>query len=84
MPTYEYECPSCGKRFELFLSMSAAAEQPCPKCGSASRRLISTGAAVLMHGLHGDRSGGSAPSCGRAQTCCGRDSRCDTPPCGSD
>ncbi len=80
MPTYEYECPSCGKRFELFLPMSADAEQPCPSCGSVSRRVIGPGGAVLMHGLHGNR-GGQAPACGRGQTCCGRDSQCDAPPC---
>jgi putative FmdB family regulatory protein len=84
MPTYEYECSSCGRRFEMFLPMSAAAEQSCPSCGRAAQRLIGSGAAVLMRGLHGNRGGGNAPSCGRAQTCCGRDSRCDAPPCGSE
>lgn len=84
MPTYEYECPSCGKRFELFLPMSANAEQPCPTCGGGARRLIGAGAAVLKHGLHGERSSGPAPSCGRAPTCCGRDARCAAPPCGSE
>lgn len=35
MPIYEYECSSCGERFEKFVRlMSAQPEVACPKCGS--------------------------------------------------
>ena len=38
MPTYEFRCLQCKKRFERFLSYSDydAARVNCPHCGSAS------------------------------------------------
>ena len=43
MPLYEYECGSCGQRFEKLVSLSKARQgTDCPKCGSRSvRRLMS-------------------------------------------
>ena len=82
MPTYDYECSACGKLFELFLPMSAAAEQPGPACGGAAHRKIGTGAAVLMRGADAVRALDKRPSCGRQRRCCGSDVRCDKPPCG--
>ena len=32
MPTYEYECTSCGHEFERFESMTAKPDKSCPKC----------------------------------------------------
>jgi putative FmdB family regulatory protein len=34
MPTYEYECQECKKKFSLMLSISEhdKAKPPCPKC----------------------------------------------------
>jgi putative FmdB family regulatory protein len=41
MPIYEFECESCGERFEELVAAGAEAV-PCPACGSArSRRLLS-------------------------------------------
>ena len=41
MPTYEYECPACGHRFEEFQSMTAKPLKVCPKCGKRRlKRLI--------------------------------------------
>ena len=34
MPLYEYECQSCGHRFERIQKMSDAAPTACPKCGA--------------------------------------------------
>jgi putative FmdB family regulatory protein len=35
MPIYEYECPSCGARFEKLRKMSERNESPrCAACGS--------------------------------------------------
>ena len=37
MPTYDYRCRKCGKRFEKAMTFSEhdrAAEPACPKCGS--------------------------------------------------
>jgi len=50
MPTYEYRCPSCGHRFELFQRMSDTPGAPCPSCGEAAERLLSAGAGFLFKG----------------------------------
>jgi putative FmdB family regulatory protein len=35
MPSYEYRCPSCKKKFTVILSMKEheARKAKCPKCG---------------------------------------------------
>ncbi len=40
MPTYDYECQSCGYNFEKRQSFSAEPVAKCPRCRSASRRLF--------------------------------------------
>jgi putative FmdB family regulatory protein len=51
MPTYDYECDSCGHSFELFQSISDPVKKKCPECGKPKlRRLFGTGAAVVFKG----------------------------------
>lgn len=50
MPTYEYECSSCGHTFEAFQSMSDAPLSSCPECGKAVKRLIFGGTGVIFKG----------------------------------
>lgn len=50
MPTYEYECQSCGLVFEKFQSMTAKPVRRCPECRHGVKRLIGTGAGVLFKG----------------------------------
>ncbi len=50
MPTYEYECKSCGYVFEKFQSITAPPCKVCPKCGGGVRRLIGKGSAVIFKG----------------------------------
>jgi len=79
MPIYEYECQSCGYRFERYQKMSDLPILVCPKCGAPVRKLISAGTGVIFKGKgfyvtdYGRQSGG--------RTCCGRTERCETPPC---
>jgi putative FmdB family regulatory protein len=40
MPIYEYECQSCGGRFELLQHFSDDPVETCPECGGAVRRVI--------------------------------------------
>lgn len=42
MPLYEYECDSCGHRFEVIQKFSDAPVDTCPKCGKSVRKLISS------------------------------------------
>lgn len=50
MPIYEYECVSCGHRFEKMVKMGAEAP-PCPECESAEiRKLVSRSGFILQGG----------------------------------
>ena len=46
MPMYEYECGSCGNRFELIQKFSDKPVRKCPKCGKTGKvkRLVSSSA----------------------------------------
>ena len=50
MPTYDYECNSCGASFEIFQSMSDEPVSVCPDCGGDVRRLIGGGAGIIFKG----------------------------------
>ena len=58
MPTYDYQCTTCGKRFEWMQSMkddplSMCPEEVCdhdPKGKGAVERLISAGGGVIYKG----------------------------------
>lgn len=40
MPTYEYECLACKKRFERFQKFSDPPVTECPECGSQVRKVL--------------------------------------------
>ncbi len=42
MALYEYECGSCGRRFERIQKFSDAHVEICPTCGGPVKRLISS------------------------------------------
>ena len=42
MPLYEYECESCGYRFEVIQKFSDDPVTECRKCGAAVRKLLSS------------------------------------------
>ena len=42
MPLYEYECDSCGHRFEVIQKFSDPPIDKCPKCGSTVHKLMSS------------------------------------------
>jgi len=50
MPTYEYECESCGYRFEEFQSIHDEPIKVCPKCGGPVRKLLSSNYGVIFKG----------------------------------
>ena len=69
MPTYDYVCEDCGKRFTLFLSLSKKDEARCPECGSQKVRQLFTG--FLYNKPHGSNStsGCSGGNCGSCSGC---------------
>ena len=57
MPIYEYECTTCGDRFELRRDMTGSdSEIRCPKCGAEYPRRV-----FSVFGM-GSSSGVCAPS----------------------
>jgi putative FmdB family regulatory protein len=43
MPLYEYECRSCGERFERLARLAGeqGTVQECPRCGAPAERVLS-------------------------------------------
>lgn len=73
MPIYDYKCIECGKITEFLLTDSVSQSIRCPECGNQNmEKLISAASYIVKN----DRSSHRA-------TCCGRQERCNTPPCGS-
>jgi len=50
MPTYDYECTTCGHTFEAFQSMRDDPLSSCPRCRGRVRRLIGGGMGVNFKG----------------------------------
>jgi putative FmdB family regulatory protein len=70
MPIYEYRCQQCGERVEIIVR-SGTTTPSCPHCGTELlERLFAT--SFAMH---------RATPRSKAHTCCGKEERCDTPPC---
>jgi putative FmdB family regulatory protein len=71
MPIYEYRCNACGATCEYLIGMGKEESISCKKCGSTDvERILSV--ASFMSGIS-ERAPG--------RTCCGREERCETPPC---
>ncbi len=51
MPTYEYECSTCGHGFEALQSMTDKKLTKCPECGKSKlQRLIGSGSGMIFKG----------------------------------
>ena len=60
MPTYDYRCDACEHTFELFQGMRDSVKRTCPKCKARKlKRLIGTGAAILIGGRSSSPDPGS-------------------------
>jgi putative FmdB family regulatory protein len=72
MPIYEYKCQSCGQVTEVLVHGFFSPRNPkCSGCGHDTERLLSSPSLVLEKGKHS------------GNTCCGREERCEKPPCSS-
>jgi len=70
MPIYDYKCHDCGKVFEFFASASYdAITLVCPDCGKKNLEKMISAPALVKNST---RTG---------TTCCGREERCEKPPC---
>ncbi|TEU06623.1 MAG: zinc ribbon domain-containing protein [Candidatus Aminicenantes bacterium] len=72
MPIYEYKCQECGNVTEVFVrSFNQEIDFSCSHCGSKNlHKIFSTPSSVRI---------GNSSS--KGSTCCGKDERCETPPC---
>jgi len=72
VPTYEYECKTCGYMFEAFQSMSDAPLSTCPECGKAVRRMINGGMGIIFKGsgFYVNDKGGKNAASKPAETPC--------------
>ncbi|MEE9553051.1 MAG: zinc ribbon domain-containing protein [candidate division Zixibacteria bacterium] len=50
MPTYEFNCGSCGNVFEKFLPITSGSAYDCPNCGSSAKKKISGGIGLIFKG----------------------------------
>jgi putative FmdB family regulatory protein len=85
MPTYEYECESCGLKFERRRAITDPPLAACPECSGKVQQLISGGTGFILKEAGNYPSEQTGRSCTLEQTgetCCGRRERCDKPPCG--
>jgi putative FmdB family regulatory protein len=81
MPTYEYECKTCGHNFEVFQNMSDPVLTSCPECGKEVRRLINGGTGIIFKGSGfyvtdkgSSKSSASSSSSSSCATCSASDS----------
>jgi putative FmdB family regulatory protein len=74
MPIYEYKCKDCGKISEFLIGVVRdTLEIKCHFCGSKEvDKIFSKSFTPAAGNLPGSQGG---------KTCCGREERCDTPPC---
>jgi putative FmdB family regulatory protein len=71
MPIYEYQCEVCGTISEYIIGAGDNEPIQCRQCGSPKiTRILSASSFTVQ-------SARSMPG----RTCCGREERCETPPC---
>ena len=83
MPTYNYECESCGNHFEKFQSITADAIRKCPKCGEKVKKIITAGGGIIFKGTgfyQTDYKRCSVPA-GSSDGKKNNSSECDSCPC---
>ncbi len=78
MPTYEYECESCGFRFTKFQKMNDKPEKLCPKCNNSVHRIISGGVGVIFKGSGFYETDYKKASNSKG-SCCGENNPCSNP-----
>jgi putative FmdB family regulatory protein len=72
MPIFEYSCPECGAVQEALVLGEYAGPAHCNRCGAGPlERVLSAPSAMTAY---------NRP---KGHTCCGREERCETPPCSS-
>ena len=66
MPTYQYECTSCGHQFEQFQSFSEDPIKHCPKCSAEVKKVYSN-VGVVFKGSGFYKTDSAPKSSGKAE-----------------
>jgi putative FmdB family regulatory protein len=72
MPIYEFRCEACGMTFEHLMGPGDGENIVCTSCGSAKTTRILSAPSFFPLGASQQMPG---------RTCCGREERCEKPPC---
>jgi putative FmdB family regulatory protein len=86
MITYEYQCESCGLRFEFRQAITEKPIKECPECHGELNLMVSGGSGFMIKGSSNTLKQGSGNGCSfesSGKTCCGQTERCGKPPCGT-
>ncbi len=72
MPTYQYQCKSCGHELEEFHSMSEPSPTHCPNCHTENLvRVMGTGVGLIFKGtgfyLTDYKKSGTSPAAGESK-----------------
>jgi len=72
MPIYEYRCNQCGKVIEILVGVGSYSDSlVCQHCGSHNlEKILSVSSFTVTDSSRAPWT-----------TCCGREERCDSPPC---
>ncbi|UCH07322.1 MAG: zinc ribbon domain-containing protein [Deltaproteobacteria bacterium] len=74
MPIYEYHCDDCGKVSEVMVGIGRQSDSlQCKHCGGTALSKLPTLASFV-----------TSPSRPSGRTCCGKEERCDKPPCSTE
>ena len=71
MPIYEYQCEACGAVSEYLVGREDDERIQCKVCGASAMNRILSPSSFMLH----------SPRRMPGRTCCGREERCETPPC---
>ncbi|MBN1568621.1 MAG: zinc ribbon domain-containing protein [Acidobacteria bacterium] len=85
MITYEYQCESCGRRFEFRQAITQKPIEECPECHGKLSPMVSGGSGFIIKGGSSERPTRNGNGCSfesSGKTCCGQTERCGKPPCG--
>ncbi|MBL7190630.1 hypothetical protein ISS30_02960 [bacterium] len=82
MPIFEYKCDNCGAVFDILHhgNTSEDTSQTCPQCSGSGRKIISVPSS-LIETVNRRHTENRRQNCDHQSPCCGRETRCDKPPC---
>jgi putative FmdB family regulatory protein len=74
MPIFEYQCKECMTVSEFLIGIGSKEPIACKTCGSLEMERVLSTSFFLDSATH------QAPG----RTCCGREERCERPPCSTE